>query len=58
MKLVSEVLLELSPADAKKLKIEDGEYVKVSSRRGKIHVNAKVTNRPACPESATLVQCL
>ncbi len=45
MKLVSEEMVELSPADAKKLKIEDGDYVRVSSRRGKVHVKAKVTTR-------------
>ena len=28
-----------------KLKIEDGDYVKVSSRRGNIKVRAKVTDR-------------
>jgi predicted molibdopterin-dependent oxidoreductase YjgC len=45
MKLVSEELLEINPADAKKLKINDGDYVRVSSRRGKIKVKAKVTTR-------------
>jgi len=45
MKLVSEELLELNPADAQQLQIEDGDYVNVSSRRAKIRVRAKVTNR-------------
>jgi predicted molibdopterin-dependent oxidoreductase YjgC len=45
MKVVPEELLEICPADAKKLKIEDGDYVRVSSRRGKIRARATVTNR-------------
>jgi predicted molibdopterin-dependent oxidoreductase YjgC len=45
MELVSEELLEINPADAKKLNINDGDYIRVSSRRGKIKVRAKVTTR-------------
>jgi predicted molibdopterin-dependent oxidoreductase YjgC len=44
-KLVPEELMEISPADAKTLQINDGDMVKVSSRRGKINVRAKVTER-------------
>ncbi len=43
--LVPEELIEISPSDAKKLNISDGEFVKVSSRRGKVTVKAKVTDR-------------
>ena len=45
MELIGEELIEISPDDAKKLKVEDGDYVKVSSRRGEVKVKAKVTNR-------------
>lgn len=45
MELVPEELLELNPDDARKLKINDGDVVKVSSRRGKIKVRTKVTKR-------------
>jgi predicted molibdopterin-dependent oxidoreductase YjgC len=45
MELVSEELVEISPADAKKLKIKNGDMVKVSSRRGKVRARAKVTAR-------------
>jgi formate dehydrogenase major subunit/formate dehydrogenase alpha subunit len=40
-----EELLEISPDDAKKLNIKSGDKVKVSSKRGKIKVKAKVTCR-------------
>jgi formate dehydrogenase alpha subunit len=40
-----EELLEISPEDAKKLNIKSGDRVKVSSKRGKIKVKAKVTCR-------------
>jgi formate dehydrogenase alpha subunit len=40
-----ESLVEVNPADAKKLGIEDGQLVKVSSRRGKLQVKAIVTER-------------
>jgi len=45
MELVPEELIEISPEDAKKLKIKSGDMVKVSSRRGKIKVRVKVTDR-------------
>ncbi len=38
-----EELVEINPVDAQKLGIEDGEMVKVSSRRGEVDVHAKVT---------------
>ena len=43
--LYPEELLEISPADAKRLGIKDGQMVKVASRRGEIKVRAKVLNR-------------
>lgn len=45
MQVAPEELLEISPEDAKKLKIDNGDWVKVSSKRGKIKVRAKVTER-------------
>ncbi len=45
MEISPEELLELHPADADKLEIKNGDIVKVTSRRGKIHVKTKVTNR-------------
>jgi predicted molibdopterin-dependent oxidoreductase YjgC len=36
--------VELNPADAKALRIKDGERVKVSSRRGEVLAKAKVTS--------------
>ncbi len=45
LELVPEELLEMSPEDAKALKIKSGEMVSVSSRRGAIKVRAKVTDR-------------
>ncbi len=43
--VVPEELIEISPADARRLKIESGEFVNVSSRRGEVKVKAKVTDR-------------
>jgi formate dehydrogenase major subunit len=40
-----EELLEISPADAKKMKIKTGDMVKASSRRGSITLKAWVTDR-------------
>jgi formate dehydrogenase alpha subunit len=40
-----EALLEVNPADAEELGIEDGEYVKVSSRRGSIIIKVWNTER-------------
>jgi formate dehydrogenase alpha subunit len=42
-----ESYVEINPEDAKRLSIEDGKKVKVSSRRGSILVKAKVTKWPA-----------
>jgi formate dehydrogenase major subunit len=39
--------LKLSPADAAQFGIEDGEWVEVESRRGKVKVQAQVTD--TCP---------
>lgn len=39
--------VEINPKDAAKLGISDGEQVKVASRRGKVFVPARVTNRVA-----------
>jgi len=40
-----EALVEISPQDAEELKVKDGEFVEVSSRRGKIKAKAKVTEK-------------
>jgi formate dehydrogenase major subunit len=40
-----EELIEISPVDATRLGIEDGEIVRVSSRRGSVDVKAWVTHR-------------
>ena len=40
-----EALVEINPQDAQKLKVEDGEFVEVTSRRGKIKAKAKVTEK-------------
>ena len=45
LEVAPEELLEISAEDAKKLKIKNGEMVKVSSRRGEINVRAKITCR-------------
>ena len=37
--------VEINPVDAQKLGIEDGEYVWVKSRRGKIRAPVKITER-------------
>ena len=44
-KLVPHELAELNPMDAEGMGIEDGEIVRVSSRRGALEVHAKVTDR-------------
>lgn len=41
----SKEFVEINPADAESLGIKDGEMIEVSSRRGKIEVGAKVTDR-------------
>jgi predicted molibdopterin-dependent oxidoreductase YjgC len=43
--LYPEALIEINPADAARLKIEDGEAVRVTSRRGTIVLRAWVTQR-------------
>ena len=45
LELVPEELLEISSDDAKALNINDRDMVQVSSRRGKIRVRVKVTDR-------------
>jgi formate dehydrogenase alpha subunit len=40
-----ESLVEINPADARKLGVESGMMVEVSSRRGKVRVKANVTDR-------------
>ena len=45
LEVCPEELLEISLDDAKKLKINNGDWVNVSSKRGKIKVRAKVTDR-------------
>ena len=40
-----EALVEINPQDAQELKVEDGEFVEVASRRGKIKAKAKVTKK-------------
>lgn len=43
--IYSEEFLEINPADARKLGIQEGDMVKVSSRRGEILLKADVTDR-------------
>jgi formate dehydrogenase alpha subunit len=43
--IVPEGFLEMNPVDAKRLKIKDGDWVNVSSRRGKVKTKVKVTER-------------
>jgi len=45
--LAPKCLVEINPADARKLRVADGDDVKVSSRRGMIISTAKVTDRSA-----------
>jgi formate dehydrogenase alpha subunit len=40
-----EALVEINPQDAQELKVEDGEFIEVTSRRGKIKAKAKVTEK-------------
>ena len=47
MERCPESLVEINPLDANKLGIEDGQMVKVSSRRGKVTAKAKLTERSA-----------
>ncbi len=41
---VPEAYVELNPQDGEDLEIEDGEMVHIASRRGEIHIQAKVTD--------------
>ncbi|HUU55622.1 MAG TPA: molybdopterin dinucleotide binding domain-containing protein, partial [Armatimonadota bacterium] len=43
--LVSVGAIEINPADAEKLGLADGDMVEVASRRGKIEIAAKLTDR-------------
>ena len=43
--LMSEETADLSPADAARLGIRDGETVRVTSRRGQVEIKAKVTDQ-------------
>ena len=43
--LVPEAYVEVNPADAESLAVEEGDEVKVSSRRGEIEINTKITDR-------------
>lgn len=45
--IVPEAFCELNPQDAEGLKVADGDYLKVASRRGEIKVKARVTDRVA-----------
>jgi formate dehydrogenase major subunit/formate dehydrogenase alpha subunit len=40
-----QALVEINPKDARKAGIEDGDLIKVASRRGEIISRAQVTNR-------------
>ncbi len=40
-----EAYVEINPADAKRLGIENGEMIKIASKRGKITIKARVTRR-------------
>lgn len=40
-----EAYVELNPGDAKKLGIQNGEFIRVRSRRGKLEIKARITNR-------------
>jgi formate dehydrogenase alpha subunit len=42
-----ESLVEINPADADKLKIEEGQKVKVTSRRGSVEAKATITKKSA-----------
>ncbi len=44
--LVPEELVEINPIDAEKLGIEDGDWIRVSSRRGEVVARAHVFDRP------------
>lgn len=43
--IVPEGFLEMNPADAESLEIKDGDWISVSSRRGKVKTKVRVTER-------------
>jgi len=43
--IVPEGFLEMNPVDAERLKIKDGDWINVSSRRGKVKTKVKITER-------------
>jgi len=43
--IVPEGFLEMNPVDAESLEIKDGDWINVSSRRGKVKIKVKVTER-------------
>ena len=43
--IVPEGFVEINPADAERLQIENNDWVKVSSRRGEVKIKAMVTDR-------------
>jgi formate dehydrogenase major subunit/formate dehydrogenase alpha subunit len=45
MELWPEETLEINPDDAKDLKVFDGEYVNLISRRGKVKIKTRITLR-------------
>ncbi|MBS3791447.1 MAG: formate dehydrogenase subunit alpha [Candidatus Bipolaricaulota bacterium] len=51
--LVPKAYVEMNPADASSLEVEEGEKVKVSSRRGEIEIKTKVTDR--VPEGTVFI---
>jgi formate dehydrogenase alpha subunit len=44
-KHAGEAYVELNPVDAQRLGIENGEMIKITSRRGKVRIKARVTKR-------------
>ena len=51
--LVPECLVEINPVDASRLRVQDGDRVRVVSRRGEIISNVKVTGRT--PEGSVFI---
>ncbi len=51
--LVPEAYVEVNPADADSLAVEEGDEVKVSSRRGEIEIKTKITDR--VPEGTVFI---
>jgi formate dehydrogenase alpha subunit len=43
--IVPEAFVEINPKDATKLKVGEGDFLKVASRRGEIKIKARVTER-------------